>query len=281
MNKENDGNVRPYYRILSHPLVMAVLENTSPLHLMLSTKIENSGKSGADIKSQSQQILSDIRSSDYQLYSEFNYHNEVFHYVGNLTHAMERLEMTPIFLGRFPRTTTFDKSGITIHKWIQYHYSNYIVTVTSIYDTALLLINAIFSLGIEPRLCNDKTVGNNEQVKRSTVKKALDGLGNTIKPYRDPRHFFVHRNVIPGLSLLDDLEDLRFVEEISKELKLILPEDLKMGTRLTELRYQHQRRLLIKEILKGNDRVAGGVYGLFDELHPVYSKFSTKLRKNG
>jgi hypothetical protein len=277
VNRTKTRIIGLHYKILSHPLVIEVMQNASPLHSMISAKIKDSGKSGEDIQKRAHQVLSEIHASDHNLYIEFTYHNEVFHYTSNLIHAMERLEMTPIFLKLFPRTATFDKNDITIHRWIQYHYSNYIVTMISVYDTALLVVNAIFGLGIEPRKCNDRTVAKHELVKKSRVKKALDGLDSIMKPYRDPRNFFVHRNIIPGLATLDDLEGLRFIEETGK--KLNLEAEPIRDPRVVKLLYNYQRQLLVKEVVKEGTRVADTVYELFDELQPVYSALSAKIKK--
>jgi hypothetical protein len=268
-----------HYKILSHPLVIEVMQNASPLHSMISAKINDSGKSREGIQKQAHQALSEMRSSDHSLYIEFAYHDGVFHYTSNLIHAIERLEMTPIFLKRFPRTATFDKNNITIHRWIQYHYSNYLVTMISIYDTALLMVNAIFGLGIDPRKCNDRTVAHHERVKKSRVKNALDGLGIIMQPYRDPRNFFVHRNIIPGLAILDDLERMRSIEEAGKELNL--EAEPVMHPRVVKLLYNSQRQLLIQEVVQEGTKVADSVYGLFDELQPVYAALSAKIKKRG
>jgi hypothetical protein len=121
VNRTKTRNLDLHYKILSHPLVIEVMQNASPLHSMISAKINDSGKSREGIQEQAHQVL-----------IEFAYHHEVFHYTSNLIHAIERLEMTPIFLKRFPRTATFDTNNITIHRWIQYHYSNYLERVAKL-----------------------------------------------------------------------------------------------------------------------------------------------------
>ena len=141
------------------------------------------------------------------------------------------------------------------------------------------MVNALFGLGIEPRKCNDRTVAQHERVKKSRVKKALDGLDIIMQPYRDPRNFFVHRNIIPGLAILDDLERMRFLEETGKELNL--EAELVMHPRVVKLLYNSQRRLLIQEVVKEGTRVTDSVYVLFDELQPVYSALSAKIKKRG
>lgn len=253
------------------------MQNASSSYEFLSSRIKNNQGSKVNIKEQAQKILSELHSSDQKLFSEFNYHDEAFHYTSNLTNAIERLEMTPIFLGRFPRTKTFDKNGITIHRWIQYHYSNYLVTVISIYDTALLLTNTVFCLGVEPRRCSDKTVTNNQSVRKTSVKSALDKLNEIMKPYRDPRNFFVHRNIIPGLASLDEWESLRFIEEASKGYKI--DTNPIMETWLVKELYQFERRALIQEVRKESDRIAEGIYQFFTDLYPVYLAFSEYLKK--
>ena len=52
-----------------------------------------------------------------------------------------------------------------------------------------------------------------------------------------------------------------------------------MHPRVVKLLYNSQRRLLIQEVVKEGTRVTDSVYVLFDELQPVYSALSAKIRK--
>jgi hypothetical protein len=203
------------------------------------------------------------------------YHHGVFTPMNNLIDAIGRLDMIPIFLKCFPRTATFDKNHITVHRWVQYHYSNYVVTMTSIYDTALLMVNAILGLGLDPRDCTAKKVAEHRHIQKFGVKKALDELATVVQPYREPRHFFVHRNIMPRLGRLDDLERMRRWDELEKALNL--ESEPFLHPRLAKLFYKYQRRQLTREVVKESTRMADSVYALCDALHYLYVGLSRIL----
>ncbi len=113
----------------------------------------------------------------------------------NLTSTIERLEEIPFYLVRFPNSPTFKKQGITLHKWVHYHYSNYLINAVTIYDTALLLTNVVFMLGLSPKSCSEETVARNRKVQGTKVKPAIDKLKEITKNYREPRNLYVHRGV--------------------------------------------------------------------------------------
>jgi Cthe_2314-like HEPN len=276
--------------LVTHPLTIKVAQNAARLYAMISAKIRDCeamtsakirdrGKRSKERQTPAQQVLTELRASDPTLYREFVYHNEIFQHTSNLLLAIQRLEMTPIFLKRFPRTATFDKHHITIHRWIQYHYSNYVVTMTSIYDTALLMVNGIFGLGVEPKNCREKTVADHARVKKFRVQQPLHELASIVKPYCDPRHLLVHRNIMPGLSGLDDLDRLRFLNEVG-EAYHTKAEPL-LSPRFVTLFYNTERRQLAQEVVKASTRLTDSVYVLFDALHPVYAGGSFLITQDG
>jgi hypothetical protein len=221
-----------------------------------------------DIKERTKMILQNMQVENPRLYKQFYYHNDVFHYISNITRAIERIEMTPIFIRRFPRNRTYDNRGITLHRWIQYHYSNYLVTVVSLYDTALLLTNAVFALRVEPKKCNDRTITNNAIVKQTPVKGTLEAISSAVDKYRDTRNYLVHRNIQPELERLDELESFRFVYEAGKSFNqdwepIIHPNVVKFL-------YSHHRRALIKEVIDETEKLTDALYDFFTELGFVY-----------
>jgi hypothetical protein len=271
-------SLSPHFKLLSHPFVISVLQNNHVLHSLISSAIKNQRiKSGADIKERTQQVLKQMRSSDIKQYLKFHYNNSIFNYVSNLIHALERMEAAPVFLKRFTRSKTYDQSGITIHRWIQYHYSNYIITMTSIYDTSLLLTNSVFALGLEPKKCNDKTVTKSAQVKQTPVSSALNQLGEITKNYKEPRDLFAHRNTIPDLDMLDELESLRFIERVSDQLPH--KQEPIIHPRLVDVLYQSERRKLIQAVKGENERVADTLYTLFTELQIVYDNMHKNIEE--
>jgi hypothetical protein len=268
-----------YYKLLSHEFVILLLHQLSPLHNIVSSKLKNKSENDKieiDIKAQTKMILGAMYTTNTRLSAEILYHNEVFQYVSSLTHAVERLEMSPIYISRFTRSKLYDDSGITLHRWIQYHYSNYLVTAVSIYDTALLLTNAVFALGIKPRDCSNKTITKNSRVSQTSVKNALNNLDNITKDFRQPRNLFVHRNIIPDLDFLDHLEGIKFVDEVSEPFDI--EQNPLMHPKIAEMLYKSERRKLVKVLQQQTQGIAEEAHDLYTQLLPVYSKCSALLK---
>lgn len=255
MKKREDT---PYYRLLAHPFVVCVLRN-----------MDSTLKSLESIETRS-------TSASLVLTEEQAYHNETFEYTSNLTQAIERLEETPYYLARFPNTKTFQKQGITLHKWIKYHYSSFLITGVSIYDTALLLTNAVFRLGLHPRDCNERTVTKNQNVCRTPVMAALKSLDAITKKYREPRNLYVHRSKKPGLEFLDELESLRFIQESSENLNLEDSDPIIHPVIRTAL-YKLERQKLITTVCDETEAISDSVEKVFDTLQPIYQAYTNSF----
>jgi hypothetical protein len=216
-------------------------------------------------------------SSSLVLTEEQAYHNEIFEYTSNLTQAVERLEEMPYYLAQFPNTKTFQKQGITLHKWIQYHYSSFLITGVSIYDTALLLTNAVFRLGLHPRDCSERTVTKNQNVRRTPVRVTLKSLDAVTKKYREPRNLYVHRSRKPGLEFLDRLDGLRFIQESSEGLN-IEAGDPEIHPVIRKELYKLERRKLIEAVRNETAAISDSVERVFDALQPIYQAYTSSFR---
>ncbi|WP_129633703.1 Cthe_2314 family HEPN domain-containing protein [Candidatus Oscillochloris fontis] len=274
MSSDNTTNRSLYYDLLAHPLVIRVLENTSPLYDDILKNISNtSAKTKSEIQKKTREYLRNLASSDTDLSFKIKYNNEVFQYISNLTHAVERIEMTPIFFRRYPKSKTYEQNNISLHRWIQYHYASFLITITSIYDTALLLTNAVFLLGIEPKFCSHKKIIKHERIKETPVKPALEHLDALIEVYREPRHLYAHRSVLPTLDLLDDLESMRFASKTQEEFNTDMPAST--HPIIVEELYQIERRRLTQTIKAGAIKITEGTKVFFSALHPFYTEISS------
>ncbi len=263
VSKSNDfGHSQNYYRLIGHTFFVKILENQRLLHNPLSEQAIQAYKSG--------------QTPEPQISQELAYHSAVFHYSSNLVHSLERLEEVPIFLRRFPSSKYFSENGVTLHKWVSYHYSNYVVVYVSLYDIALLLTNSVFMLGINPRYCNEKEVAKHKLVRNTSVKTTLDGLNDTIQKYRDTRHSFVHRGRLPNLDMLDELEDRRFLHESMNEFGIEDQESVNplMHPRVIKDLYKSEKRKMIKQIEEEVGKLTAILEEFFDSLQPCYEKFS-------
>jgi len=277
---QENKNDSPYYRLIAHPFVISVMRNTDsalkPLQKEFVKSLQEETKAKTPTKRSKK---GESPSNNLTLTREQAYHNQVFEYTGNLTHAVERLEEIPFFLARFPNTKTFQKQGITLHKWIQYHYSNFLIAGVSVYDTTLLLTNSVFMLGLRPQACSDRTVTDNQNVRLTPVRDTIKKLDRVTKSYREPRNLYVHRNRLPTLDFLDRLESYRFIEEGFEDLGLAeSPDDQIIHPVIRDELYKLERRKLIKTVRSETDIIADSIKEVFGELNPIYSAYSTSFR---
>jgi hypothetical protein len=206
---------------------------------------------------------------------EQEYHDEVFRYMSGLTHTVERHEEIPVNLGRFPNSPTFKTQGITLHRWIHYHYSNFLINVVSIHDTSLLLTNAVFLLGLSPRNCSEENVVKNRRVKRTRVKSAIDKIKEVTKSYREPRNLYVHGGVLPNLGQLDEYESLRFIHEAQEKLEISAEPIMPIWS--VDQIYKSERRKLIQTLRCETKKIVEAVSEYLDTLEPVYSAIAKNL----
>jgi hypothetical protein len=266
-----------YYRILSHPLTISVLETHNRVLKPVRAEAKKSFKNKK--KSKSKHSLLTIERP--ALTPEQEYHNAVFYYASNLTHLVERLEHIPLFIKRFPNTKTFKEQGITLHEWVHYHHSAYLITVIGIYDLALLIVNAILVLGIHPRKCSDKNVSSHPTVQKSKISSPLGKLRDTTKNYREPRNLLVHHGALPKLEMLDMMENELFIERTGKLLGIKKHINPIIHPVMAETIYQGERRELAKSIVARTVLITNDLYVLFDALHSIYLAYAAHLGRHG
>lgn len=260
-------------KLLSHPLTISVMEHFSPLLKPLEEKFIQEAEQSKETSMKSRKPQKD--QSKLTLNLEQAYHAEVFQYVSNLIHAVERLDEIAIYLGQFPNSNTFYKQGITQDKWIHYHYANYTVTIVGIYDTILLLVNAIFMIGLNPRHCKDETVTNNLRVQLTPVAGFINKLNNIVQERRNQRHLYVHRGQLPDLGILETLESYRFIKEANEELgKQIEP--IVHPVIVRDL-YRLERRNLVKTARSDTTRITTAVVDIFNSLQPYYALYAKQF----
>jgi hypothetical protein len=259
-------------RLSAHALAVSVLENVSTL---LEPMLEEELGKDTYRKRQSKPNLDEPPKQEPIKKPEFTgeqeYHWEVFQCVSNITHAMQRLDEIPIYLGRFPNSATFKKREITLYTWTHYHYTNYLVTIVGLYDNILLLTNAIFTLGLDPKNCNDGTVTRNRKVQRTEAKSAIDGLNGIIKIYREPRNLFVHRGQHPTLEWFDMFEHARQMQSYGLERKRIRSQDF-------EWLYKRARHNIAKDLRSETVKVADAIVKVFDALYPIYLESTARFK---
>lgn len=153
-----------------------------------------------------------------KLNSQERYHWDIFRYLTNLTGAVDRLKEIQVYLSRFPNPRIYDRKGITQDKWIKYHYGNFIVTMVTIHDAALILVNAVYMLGLNPKDCNENTVSKNTRIRNTSVGEALAELDEATKEYRYPRNLQLHRGEPPEISVIQMQEALSILQRVGSPL---------------------------------------------------------------
>jgi hypothetical protein len=253
------------HRLLEHSFVFSVLGKKQKVSEVLSKQAKEAYELGQEPK--------------YSFTPEMAYHHNVNHYLTNLLGTVERIAQVPIFLKRFPNSKFFAENNITLHKWVNYHYTNFLIMSVSLYDISLLLTNEIFVLGIEPRKCNEKTVAKHEFVKKTSVKISLDNLAQAIDEYRTPRHQFVHRGYVPSMGFMDRLDSFDFLQKAEKELGIKLPDNndgigLLSNPIIVRDLYKIERGKLIKEIEQKTDFLVEVLFELFNSQQTIYDAIS-------
>jgi Cthe_2314-like HEPN len=259
-----------YYRLFEHPFVLSVLENEKIASAPLSNQAFQTYQLGQIPK--------------FTFTPEMAYHHNINHYFGNLIGTVERIEQVPIFLRRFPNSKFFDENNITLHQWIKYHYTNYLIMSVSLYDISLLLTNEVFMLGIEARFCNKEKIAKHKCVSKTSVKSSLDKLEQAIDEYRDPRHLFVHRGHTPAMGFMDRLEDYSFIQKMESEFGLEkeaidLLNPLSSPIVLRDL-YKYERRKLITQIKEKTHSFIDLLVELFNSQKPIYDALSKYCRSH-
>ena len=144
-------------------------------------------------------------------------------------------------------------------------YSNFVVTVVSTYDIALILTNYVLRLGIPDSKCKTDIVVKNAWVSGTKIENALIALEKIVKSYREPRHLHVHRGQIPEPEQLDELELISFVQLYSKPI---------VPAKTLRILY----RLAISDIMRTIDpeikKLTNVVWDLFDTLFPTVERHS-------
>lgn len=270
---ENKGTCEPkYYRLLAHPFTLSVLEKQETILAHLEERLIQINQSG--------------KKPQLSLPLEMAYHYKVSHYHRSIVGTVERIEQVPIFLRRFPNSRFFTQNKITLYRWLNYHYINYLIMSVSLYDIALLLTNEVFALGNDPRHCNEKTVAKHKAVRATNVSPALASLDKAVDKFREPRHQFVHRGSVPEMGFLDVIERHEFLQETEMELLDVNPlttrlNDLLSSPILRQDMYRHERRRLVAQIGEKTDEIVHILLGLFSSLLPIYEYVSKQLREQG
>ena len=148
-----------------------------------------------------------IRDLQIEYTEKEQYHTSVFKCCYNIYNTIERINAISVYVSEFPTPKKYSKKGINKKDWITYHYANFEMARVSLYDSALLLVNQIFTLGLRPQNCNKETVRKNKWLENSKdITDSIDALEKVTTDSKYTRNLFLHRGILPNLDNIDLLE---------------------------------------------------------------------------
>jgi Cthe_2314-like HEPN len=203
---------------------------------------------------------------------EEKYRHNVFRYYLALVNHINRLEAIHIYLSFTDSLNQkLEKNQITVAEWLQYHFSNHVLTIVSIYDTALCLFNAVAQLNIDQSPLFEKNIRKkvNGIKEYNGIKRSLDNIKSKVSQHRKPRNSFAHGGQNPDhdhLQALDLLDKYNFWRQYLK-----LEDETIARKRKAEM-----NRLAIDELsmelAEETDEICQLVLNLFSALQPIYEQ---------
>nr|NIQ06924.1 hypothetical protein [Candidatus Korarchaeota archaeon] len=160
-------------------------------------------------------------------------------------------------------------------------YSYYIVRFVSFVDLALILTNKVLRLGLREKDCKAEIIKNNEWIKNTNIKTALEKLEDVVKPFREPRNFHVHRGRVPPIYQIFDSElyDSLTVISLAKASK---PDFLdKSDIEILDLAYEMEMKQVVSKLQDNHEKLVEAIIVLFSELFEKYVEYSKLLHQLG
>jgi len=262
----SSGRMNPGRELTSHPLLEALFENVRPLVSESATKLKELAEKTGKIRQLHGRPLTE---------AEF-YDTTAFRHAHALLNCVCRLENIRKFIGNFPSPRMYEKRGISRYIWIEYHYSNYVVTLVTLGDLCLVLINTVFRLGNPEKLCKADIIKNNDWVKRAGVSKKLQSLEKIIERHRSIRTLFIHRGKPPELHEIfgsDVLDYLKLVDFVHLHAEPII------DRRTLNLAYRGEISKICDEMDAEILKVKKAMWPVLDSILPIYESSATALRK--
>ena len=252
--------------LAAHALMKAVLDRIRPLLDEVIPKLKNAAKNG--------EIHGPYRDP-VQMTEEQTYHQSVFSKASAVLDCLYQTHDILKFIRRFPSPRTYEKEGISQYRWLEYHYSFYVITLVSLYDTALILVNAIFRLGNPDKICRHRLIVENEWVRNSGVDTTLSRLDSLVRPHRTKRNLYIHRRTAPELGRA-------FSSEYLDDLKLISLANLFGAQRADRdsigLVFTAETKEVIRQLDEEILQVEDALRILFDSLLPVHRAHTDVLK---
>lgn len=161
------------------------------------------------------------------------YSLDVFDAVSPLIQSFELLERSRNFATLIPSEKYLKGQNINRYEWIEYHISTFLIAFATVGDEALLLVNEVQCLGIDPKDCRSRIVKGNKWVKDTSIPKRLNAIEKVISPHKNPRNLLVHRGKMPSLDSLcktDGIDQLKKISLVLQHSPEAFPEVMRSKT---------------------------------------------------
>jgi len=251
--------------LYSHPFTKSVSEEILPLAKMSTQRLIEIAKVGK-IRAESKQAVAE---NQY-------YHLEVFRKACALLNCISQLEDIIKLIKRFPSPKTYEKQGISQYRWIEYHYSYFVVTLVSLNDTTFLLVNAVLRLGYPERHCRAELILSNKWVKNTGICESIKHLEKVIGHNREIRNIYIHRGEAPELYRVFQLD---IFDHLAFHSHLELCGNSIIDKKLLRIAYRGEVKKMCKILERQILDTKEAVWRIFDSLFPTYQKCLALLRE--
>jgi hypothetical protein len=130
---------------------------------------------------------------DYETSLKDEYAENVFKVIMNIVNTCKQLEFIPIFIRRYPLRKFYKAKGINQPQYIQYHYENHFLKISTIFDLSIILVSEVYCLGIPAKLTSLNQLVVNSHTKQSNSVKILKQFDKSIQGIRSIRNSISHR----------------------------------------------------------------------------------------
>lgn len=249
--------MKNHEKLSDHPFNKKNIEYVKPVFNKLTPKMVKYVQKTGKIRNKGRVFLGDL---EY-------YHVTIFQKASAIIGAVERLENSLLYIQKFPSPRTYEKKGVHQFSWLEYHYSYFVVTYHSLFDTALILTNTVFQLGFSEKDCKPSRIISNRLVKSTSAKSALTALEKVTSKYENIRNLFVHRGEMPDVKSItnsDMLDLLKMYNTVHRHSDPIVPLDILDNV----FKYESQKIItkLDGDMVKAQEAISR----LFDALLPIY-----------
>lgn len=245
----------------SHPLLTEIFNNNKPYLDYATAELLKRVEETGEIRNPKNVSLDDKQY----------FHISVFHKVSAIISGVDRLDYAKKYIERFPSPRTYERKGITQYMWIEYHYSFFVITVDSLFDMALILINEIFQLGNSERNCTPNIIKKNSWIKKSAIASSLGKLEKVTSSYRPIRNLYVHRGEVPDILSITESDTLDLLKLYSS---VRLHSDPIIDVSILDSVFNYESKKICSELENEIEKVCEIIWDLFTNLLPKYKSVS-------